>query len=103
VKAGSYLRAEIEMSSGEPAPIVDRSALFTRDGRSYVFRLAGDTVERVPVRVGITNAERAQILGGLAAGDEVVRGDAVERLEGGAQIQRIEDVSARSARAEATP
>jgi RND family efflux transporter MFP subunit len=102
-KAGSYLRAEIEMSSGEPAPIVDRSALFTRDGRSYVFRLAGDTVERVPVRVGITNAEHAQILGGLASGDEVVRGEAVERLESGARIQRNEDASARSARVEATP
>ena len=102
-KAGSYLRAEIEMSSGEPAPIVDRSALFTREGRSYVFRLSGDTVERVTVRVGVTNAEQAQILAGLASGDEVVRGEAVERLESGSRIQRIEDVSARSARVEATP
>ncbi len=103
VKAGSYLRAEVEMSSGEPAPVVDRSALLTRDGRSYVFRVSGDTVERVAVRVGIMDADRAQILSGLASGDEVVRGEAVGRLESGARIERTEDVSAMSARAETTP
>ena len=73
VKAGSYLRAEVEMSSGEPAPIVDRSAVLTRDGRTYVFRVTEDTVERVPVRVGVVDDDRAQILNGLVDGDEVVR------------------------------
>jgi multidrug efflux system membrane fusion protein len=102
-KAGSYLRAEIEMISGEPVPIVDRSALLMRDGRTYVFRASGDSVERVPVRVGITNAESAQILSGLASGDEVVRGEAVGRLEDGTRIERIGDASAQSARIEATP
>ena len=103
VKAGSYLRAEVEMGSGAPAPIVDRSAILTRDGRSYVFRVSGDIVERVAVRVGIMDENRAQILSGVASGDEVVRGDAVGRLESGARIERIEGVSARSARAGATP
>jgi RND family efflux transporter MFP subunit len=102
-KAGSYLRAEVEMSSGAPAPTVDRSALLSRDGRTYVFRVSGDTVERVPVRVGVVDEHRAQILSGVASGDEVVRGEAVGRLEGGARIERIGDVSARSARVEATP
>ena len=102
-KAGSYLRAEVEMSSGESAPVVDRSALLSRDGRTYVFRVTGDTVDRVPVRVGLMDADRAQILSGVASGDEVVRGEAVGRLEGGARIERIGDVSARSARVEATP
>jgi RND family efflux transporter MFP subunit len=103
VKAGSYLRAEVEMSSGESSPTVDRSALLTRDGRTYVFRVSGDTVERVRVRVGLMDADRAQILSGLASGDEVVRGEAVGRLEGGAPIERIGDASAQSARVEATP
>jgi RND family efflux transporter MFP subunit len=102
-KAGSYLRAEVELSSGEPAPVVDRSALLTRDGRTYVFRVAGDTVERVPVRVGVMDQDRAQILRGVASGDEVVRGEAVGRLESGARIERIGEVPARSARAEAAP
>jgi RND family efflux transporter MFP subunit len=103
VKAGSYLRAEVEMSSGEPAPVVDRSAVLTRDGRTYVFRVTEDTVERVPVRVGVVDDDRAQILNGLVDGDEVVRGEAVGRLEGGVRIERIGGVSAQSARAEAAP
>lgn len=100
VKAGSYARAEILLDSEEPAPIVDRSALLTRDGRTYVFRVSGDSVERVPVRVGLTSADRVQILSGLAGGDEVVRGEAVGRIESGARIERIGDVSALGARVE---
>jgi len=106
VKAGSYLRAEITMGSGQPAPIVDRSALLMRDGRTYVFRVTGDAgarVERVPVRVGLMNQDRAQILVGLASGDEIVRGVAVGRLEDGARIERIPGVSAANARLEAGP
>ena len=102
-KAGSYLRAEVEMGSGGPAPAVDRSALLSRDGRTYVFRVSGDTVERVSVRVGLMDEDRAHILSGVASGDEVVRGEAVGRLEDGARIERMEEVSAQSARVEAGP
>jgi RND family efflux transporter MFP subunit len=103
VKAGSYLRAEIAMSSGAPAPIVDRSALLMRDGRTYVLRVSGQTAERVPVRVGLMTEDRAEILSGLASGDEVAVGEAVGRLEGGARIQRMPEVSTASAHPEGAP
>jgi RND family efflux transporter MFP subunit len=106
LKAGSYLRAEIELSSGPPAPIVHRSVLLMRDGRTYVFQVSGDsseTVKRVPVRVGVVNQDHAQILSGLAGGDEIVRGEAVGRLDDGARIERIPGVSAAGARFEAAP
>ena len=103
VKAGSYLRAEIETGTGGPAPTVDRSAILTRDGRSYVFRVSGDRVERVPVRIGVVGDDRAQILSGVASGDEVVRGEAVRRLESGARVERVAGVSAPAALVEATP
>jgi RND family efflux transporter MFP subunit len=88
VKAGSYVRADVLLGSREPAPIVDRSALLMRDGRTYVFRVLGDVAEQVEVRVGVANAEHAEILSGLASGDEVVLGEAVTRLEDGAPIER---------------
>jgi multidrug efflux system membrane fusion protein len=103
VKAGSYLRAEVQLSSGASVPTVDRSALLTRDGRTYLFRVSDDIAERVPVRVGLMDADRAEILSGAVEGDEVVLGEAVGRLESGVRIRRIGDPSAQSARAEANP
>lgn len=101
VKAGSYVRAEIALVPAEPRPLVDRSALLMRDGRRYVFRVVGDTVERRPVRIGVMDARSVQILSGVEDGDEVVRGDAVEWLTDGARVRsaqtRIGAVSGRPA------
>jgi HlyD family secretion protein len=46
---------------------VDRST-----GQTYVQRRAGTTLERVDVQVGVRYEGVAQVLGGLAEGDEVV-------------------------------
>ena len=54
-------------------------------------------------RVGLMDEARAQILSGIERGDEVVRGEAVRRLEDGARIERMQEVSAQSARVEAAP
>jgi RND family efflux transporter MFP subunit len=86
VKAGSYARAEILPAPGPPRPLVDRSAVVMREGRSYVFRVEGDTARQVHVRVGGMNAARVEILSGLAAGDRVVRGEAVGRLADGDSV-----------------
>lgn len=99
VKAGSYAHAQIDVSSTQPGPVVDRSAVVLRDGASYVFRVEGDTARRIAVRVGAVNPERAQILAGIEPGDEIVRGDAAGRLVDGETVQRAEGpgrVSARS-------
>ena len=44
-----------------------------------------------PVRVGVIDAERAELLSGVAAGDLVVRGEAVTRLGEGARVEVPED------------
>ena len=49
VKAGSYVRAEIRVRRAEARPVVHRSALLERDGRSYVMRIDTDVVRRTPV------------------------------------------------------
>jgi RND family efflux transporter MFP subunit len=100
-KAGSYVRADIEIRSRMPSPIVARSALLMRSGRTFVFRVVNNSVEQVPVRVGVTNSEQAQILSGIASGEEVVVGEAVARIADGARIERIVDLS--EARLEQSP
>lgn len=87
VKAGSFVRAEITPRGGEPRPTVAREALLLRDGQRYVFRVAGDRVERRTVRVGRINGERVEILRGVEVGDVVVRGEVVRRLGDGAPIR----------------
>jgi RND family efflux transporter MFP subunit len=57
---------------------------------SFVYRIAAGTVERVPVRLGVTDeaAGVAQVLDGLAEGDRVVVGN-VGTLGSGMKVQVI--------------
>jgi hypothetical protein len=95
VKAGAYTRAEIEATREAPQPVVPRSALVTRDGRSYVLRVEGGVAREVPVRVGIASEGRVELLAGVAPGDVVVQGEAAQRLTDGARVE----LSARAASA----
>jgi len=99
VKAGSYARAEVVASRSDPRPLVDRSALLMRDGRSYVFRKVGNVAHRIPVRVGALVDDRAEILSGVAEGDLVVRGAVVTRLADGDAIRVDEEATGEVARA----
>ena len=90
LKAGSYARAELRVARAEPRPVVHRSALLTRDGRSFVLEVEDGVVHYVQVRVGVTEGERVELLGGVAAGDLVVRGEATTRLADGARVEPAE-------------
>jgi RND family efflux transporter MFP subunit len=97
IKAGSYVRAEIHPTPGQPRPIVDRSALLMRDGRSFVFRVEGDTARRVHVRVGTMTNDQVEILSGIDVGERVVRGEAVGRLADGDPVRTTPRETADSA------
>lgn len=86
IKAGAFARAEIEPDPREGALLVERSAVSRRDGRTYLLRVSGGTAERVPVRVGIVGREDVEILSGVAAGDEIVVGQAVSRVADGTPV-----------------
>jgi hypothetical protein len=87
LKAGAFVRAEIDPVPLGDSLLVDREAILTRDGRSYVFRLRGDRAEQVAIGIGATGARLAEVDGGVAEGEQVVVGDVVERLADGAPIQ----------------
>jgi RND family efflux transporter MFP subunit len=99
LKAGAFARAEITPAPRAEALLVDRAAVAQRDGAALVFRVRDGRVERVPVRLGVVSALQAEVLSGLAEGDEVVAGDAVGRLVDGARIRPL-DVAARGPVAE---
>lgn len=99
LKAGSYARAELSSTRAEPRPVVHRSALVTRDGRTFVLRVEDAVVRYAPVRVGIVDGERAELLSGVAEGDLVVRGEATTRLADGARVE-VEEDGARAATAQ---
>jgi len=101
LKAGSYARAELHVARSEPRPVVHRSALLMRDGRSFVLEVEDGVVHYVTVRVGVTEGERVELLDGVAAGDLVVRGEATTRLADGARVEPAEgDAQAATEQAE---
>ena len=91
LKAGSYARAELKVGRAEPRPVVHRSALLTRDGRSFVLKVEDGVVRYVAVRVGVTEDERVELLSGIADGDTVVRGEATTRLAEGTRVEAAPD------------
>jgi RND family efflux transporter MFP subunit len=89
-KAGSYVRAEVTPMSLELRPVVDRTAVFMRDGRNYVFRVVGGIAREIPVRVWTITPDRAEIVSGVEEGQIVVKGEAVRSLQDGdAVVARV--------------
>ena len=62
-----------------------RAVLGRRESR-FVYRLNGSTVERVPVRVGLGNFDRTEILEGLTASDTVILPCDDCELESGSRV-----------------
>lgn len=87
-KSGSFVRAEITPRPRHQGLAVPRDAILLRDGRAHVFRLAGEQVAEVEVRLGVTGPEWAEVLEGLDEGDEVVVGAALQRLADGSRVVR---------------
>lgn len=90
VKAGAFVRAEVEPSEKQAVLLIDRDALVMRDGAVLAFRVVDGRAEQVAVRLGIVAEREAEVLSGLAAGDSVVVGDAAAQLVDGAPVA-VED------------
>jgi HlyD family secretion protein len=65
------VRVTVTVSSESNVLVVPHDALHFEQGASYVYRLEGDTLHRVPVTVGTVNLSDVQIVSGLKAGDQV--------------------------------
>jgi HlyD family secretion protein len=61
-------------SSEANALTVPREALRSENGQTFVFKVAGGELQRVPVTTGVLNLTQVAILTGLAEGDQVATG-----------------------------
>jgi len=68
---GTNVDAEIRTAAVEGALVIPREALRHDPDGDYVFRLAGDSVERRAVKTGIASVTQVEVLEGLAEGDAV--------------------------------
>lgn len=71
IPVGSSADVEIEVQKKERVLAVPARAVLGIADNKYVFLLEGDRVRKHPVKLGIGNYERSEILEGLKAGDEV--------------------------------
>ena len=65
LKAGAFVRAEIDPVPIADSLLLDREAILTRDGRNYVFRVHGERAEQVPIELGATGARLAEVHAGV--------------------------------------
>lgn len=72
LRPGNFARVQLRTGSHANTLVVPQRAMVSEDGESFVFVARGDTVVRVPVRVGAVSGDTAQVLAGLAPGDRVV-------------------------------
>ncbi len=78
LKPEMFVTASLELSAGDTAMFVPASAVFTEDGKSYVFAAINDRrFERRQV-VAAPDAEgRLRVTGGLRAGEKIVSDGAI--------------------------
>ncbi|HZZ40768.1 MAG TPA: efflux RND transporter periplasmic adaptor subunit [Acidobacteriaceae bacterium] len=65
------VRVTVTVANESNLLVVPHDALHFEQGASYVYRLEGEMLHRVPVTVGTVNLSEVQIVSGLKAGDRV--------------------------------
>ncbi len=68
---GNNVDADIRTATVENAVVIPKETLRRDTGGDYVYRLAGDVIERRPVKIGVSNVTQSQIVEGLTDGDSV--------------------------------
>jgi membrane fusion protein (multidrug efflux system) len=89
IKPGMFARIVLILERREKVPIAKDSYLLYQEDQPYVFRVESSIARRQPVKLGLGEGDRHEVLEGLKAGDIVVvrganllrDGDTVETVE----------------------
>lgn len=71
---GMYASVALQLASRPDTLSVPVAAVDTSTAQPFVYKVAGDTVERVNIKTGIETPDRVEVLSGLNEGDFVVTG-----------------------------
>jgi RND family efflux transporter MFP subunit len=84
----AFLRDAPAAGQAPPAPsvIVPKAAVRSADGKSVVFVLNEDRVERRAIKVGLENGDQVEVLSGVRAGERVVV-DGPQTLKDGDRVK----------------
>jgi HlyD family secretion protein len=85
---GMYAVARVVTARVEAAVLVPREAVFSRAGQRAVYVVSGDRAVVTPVKEGLTDGTRVQIVSGVTAGTKVVA-DARREIAEGVKIRPI--------------
>jgi membrane fusion protein, multidrug efflux system len=88
LRPGMFGRIEVVYDQRENALTVPRIALLEDEGEPAVYVVRGTQAHRVPVKLGYTNGEIAEIRAGVKEGDQVVTAGKVA-IRDGSQVQVI--------------
>jgi membrane fusion protein (multidrug efflux system) len=83
---GGFARGVIEVRSRFNILLVPKATLYTEAGETFVYLVADGRAKRQTVKVGLRDAQNAEILSGLQEGQQVVAGGFVTE---GAKIKVV--------------
>jgi membrane fusion protein (multidrug efflux system) len=89
LKAGVFAHVEITPLAKANVLVVPPAAVRTEDGRTRVFAVREQTAIAVPIEIGLTSAEAAEVVRGLKEGDEVIIGDAARTIAPGMRVRGV--------------
>jgi RND family efflux transporter MFP subunit len=87
IRPGSYGQARIALARHEHALALPASAVALGEGDAHVFVVAGDTVSRRDVGIGLADSQWTEITSGLAESDRVVAAATAAGLADGARVR----------------
>ena len=97
---GMYAEVTLTTDKHDSAVLVPKRGLIREDDEAYVFTVEGGRAKRVRLELGLENDEHAEVLSGLAPGDEiVVAGQA--GLKDGGLIKRVDESGKEIAKSDA--
>ncbi|HOZ05967.1 MAG TPA: efflux RND transporter periplasmic adaptor subunit, partial [Arenimonas sp.] len=95
LRPGMFGRIEVVYDQRNNVLTMPRTALLEDEGESAVYVARGNKAARVPVKIGYTTGEFAEILSGLKEGDRVITAGKVA-VRDGTEIQILGDKPAKA-------